>query len=161
MFEVHIILNYPSKATFHLIASLVDKRRSKENKQSHKSQPEVKPYREARDDVLKKENEVNEKFRLFLKENLTQYETTYRQLEKKFLNQQDGFNGPAKSNEENFGKFLKMFGTDEAKKVWRERVKNLKNLYHDTIIRGYKHFVDMALSELIQGPDCNIKINIS
>ena len=127
---------------------MVDKRRTKENKQSNKYQPEVKPYREARDDVLKKENEVNEKFRLFLKENLTQYETTYRQLEKKFLNQTDGV--PGKSDEGNFGNFLKMFGTDEAKKVWRERVKNLKNLYHDTIIRGYKHFVDMALSELVQ-----------
>ena len=42
-----------------------------------------------------------------------------------------------------------MFGTDEARKVWKERVKNLKNLYHETIIRGYKHFVDMALAELI------------
>jgi len=34
-----------------------------------------------------------------------------------------------------------MFGTDEARKVWKERVKNLKNLYHETIIRGYKENV--------------------
>merc|ERR1712203_807173 len=49
--EIHVIetsseKNVNIEATFHLIASLVDKRRSKENKQSHKSQPEVKPYRE-------------------------------------------------------------------------------------------------------------------
>ena len=42
-----------------------------------------------------------------------------------------------------------MFGTNEARKVWRERVKNLKNLYHDAIIRGYKIYVDMALNAMI------------
>ena len=95
--------------------------------------------------MLKRENEVNERFRNFLKENLIQYETTYKQLERQF-NSTDSDNGGADSN---FTNFVKMFGTDEARKVWKERVKNLKNLYHETIIRGYKHFVDMALAELI------------
>ncbi|CAG5095953.1 Oidioi.mRNA.OKI2018_I69.XSR.g14414.t1.cds [Oikopleura dioica] len=121
--------------TFQVIASLVDKRRN--NKESRKS-VEVKPFRQAREEVLKNEARINEDFKEFLKENLVQYETTYKELEKKFHPDSSAFKT-----------FVRLFGTSMARKVLRERVKDLKNLYHDTIIRGYKHYVDMALGELI------------
>ena len=61
--------------TFQVIASLVDKRRN--NKESRKS-VEVKPFRQAREEVFRNGARINDDFKEFLKENLVQYETTYR-----------------------------------------------------------------------------------
>jgi len=135
--ELHIVetsaeRNINIKETFKLLAHLIDKTKGKTTKTV-----EVKSYREQSKESDKAESEVYAGLSSLLKDELIRYEVTW-EVERARL---AAFG--------QFEQFKAIFGTDLAKKAFKERLKNLKNLYKGTIVRGYRIYIEMALNALI------------
>ena len=121
--EFHVVetsaeRNINIKETFKLLAYLIDKTKGKTTKTF-----EVKSYRDQSKEVDKFDSEVYSALSSLLKEELIRYELNW-ETEKDRLSAFDSFE-----------KFKQIFGTDLAKKAFKERLKNLKNLYKGTIVQ--------------------------
>ena len=97
----------------------------------------IKPYKDALKLVEHSENEAYKNYLQLLKEEIIRYDVEWK-VEKEKL-----------KSKEPYDKFLSMFGTEEAKKVFKDRVKNLKNLYKGTIKSDYRKYIELALNSTI------------
>ena len=95
----------------------------------------IKPYKDALKIIEHSENEEN--YLQLLKEEIIRYDVEWK-VEKEKLKSKESYNT-----------FLSMFGTEEAKKVFKDRVKNLKNLYKGTIKSDYRKYIELALNSTI------------
>ena len=101
---------------------------------------ELKSYRDALKEVEKRESEIYGSLSSLLKEELIEYQVTW-EVERDRLAEFDKFE-----------RFKQVFGTDLAKKAFKERLKNLKNLYKGTIVAGYRVYIELALFAIVSSP---------
>ena len=97
----------------------------------------IKPYKDALKIIEHSENEAYKNYLQLLKEEIIRYDVEWK-VEKEKLKSKEPYNT-----------FLSMFGTEEAKKVFKDRVKNLKNLYKGTIKSDYRKYIELALNSTI------------